>query len=434
MKRFLAAAVSAAILFSSVGCGKEEVVTPAENSTAESVAGTESLVPDESVETEKREVKAAALSCNAAKMCLLAGVQLVAAVDEAQNIIGMPDGLTFVGIEEEPSVEDVLNAEPDVVILDKSTPGYISIKDAFADVDCEVVEISDNSFKEYDTSMKLLTDLTGDSEAYEKYVRDVADRNEAIISRALEAAHQVEVTVTENPADGSGNAGNSEETVYYAGRTPSFLVIRAGEENCRAMSNDDYICSMLQDFGMCNANKSGQQVIVWKKTDTAGDESLTDSHVTIQDQDALSSEAVIPEPQAEKMSVELASPISEMATGPAAADSSISVMISETPAETDSIDTFAGEIDKRESEDAGRRTFENLLANNPDFIFIIYDGNEKSASENCRELVKSCENWEKTYAVQSGRVYELPQNSFGCQPNELWDMAYEYLYQTIFVL
>lgn len=434
MKRFLAAAVSAAILFSSVGCGKEEAVTPADNSAAvDSIAGTENLVPDESVETEKKEVKAAALSCNAAKMCLLAGVQLVAAVEEAQNITGVPDGLTLVGTENKPSVEDVLNTEPDVVILDKGISGYISIKDAFADADCEVVEVSDNSFKEYDTSMKLLTDLTGDKEAYGKYVRDVADRNEAIISQALEAAHQVEVTVTENPADGSGNAGNSEETVYYAGRTPSFLVIRAGEENCRAMSNDDYICSMLQDFGMCNANKSGQPVIVWKKADHA-DESFSDSHVTKQDPDVLSPESVIPEPQAEKMSVKMVSSISEMATGPAVADSSVSVMISETPAETDSIDTFAGDIDKRESEDAGRRTFENLLANNPDFIFIIYDGNEKSASENCRELVKSCENWDKTYAVQSGRVYDLPQNSFSCQPNELWDMAYEYLYQTIFVL
>ena len=52
-------------------------------------------------------------------------------------------------------------------------------------------------------------------------------------------------------------------------------------------------------------------------------------------------------------------------------------LIPEAPVETDAVDTFAGEVDARESDDAGRRTFENLLANNPDFIFIIYEGNEK---------------------------------------------------------
>ena len=87
-------------------------------------------------------------------------------------------------------------------------------------------------------------------------------------------------------------------------------------------------------------------------------------------------------------------------------------LIPEAPVETDAVDTFAGEVDARESTDAGRRTFDNLLANNPDFIFIIYEGNEKEAASRCNELVKSCDSWKDVFAVKSGR-----SSRDGCENN-----------------
>ena len=422
MKRFLAAAVSAAIFFALTGCGNSNSIPVTDSSvSSDSYVESEQDSVTESYEEEPKEVKAAVLSRNAARMWLLAGGEFAAAVEEAQDVAGLPDDVVWAGSEEKPSVQSILKTEPDVIIADRTVSGYTNIRKQFSDADCEILEVSANSFEEYDSSMKLLTEKTGNSEAYSEYVEAVAERNSVIISNALEAAHKVEVTVTQSPGSDLSDEKVSEEAreVHYKGRTPYYMVIRVGEENCRAMSNDDFICSMLNDFGMTNANKSGQQVIVWKTDDAEGKEESGDSSLTTKKETTDSS----------------------VTTKEENADSSVTatketenVYVPKMPPGATAIDTFAGEVDTRESEDAGRRTFENLLANNPDFVFIIYEGDEKAAAANCNELVKSCESWSSIFAVQSGRVYDLPQSSFRYQPYEMWDLAYEYLYQSLFNL
>ena len=416
MKRFLAAAVSAAILFAVTGCAGGESTAQTDSSiSAGSVSQAEEVLT-ESESTEPKDVKAVALSRNAARMWMLAGGELIAAADEAQDLPGIPKDLVWIGSENEPDLKNIPKTETDVIIADRSVENYSGIKKELSEAECDMLEVSSNSFRDYDASMQLLTERTGNTESYQKYVTEVASRNESIISSALEAAHKVEVTVTESPARDLSDTKVSDEAPnqYYKGRTPTYMVIRVGSEECCAMSNDDFICSMLCDFGMTNANKSGQRVHVWRmneeETSKAEDSKATKS----EDSRAEMSEAV------------------ESSVMSKPDDVSTASVIPEVPVETDAVDTFAGEVDARESDDAGRRTFENLLANNPDFIFIIYEGNEKEAAASCNELVKSCDAWKNVFAVQSGRVYELPQSSFRYQPDELWDMAYEYLYQSIY--
>ena len=416
MKRFLAAAVSAAILFAVTGCAGGESTAQTDSSiSAGSVSQAEEVLT-ESESTEPKDVKAVALSRNAARMWMLAGGELIAAADEAQDLPGIPKDLVWIGSENEPDLKNIPKTETDVIIADRSVENYSGIKKELSEAECDMIEVSANSFRDYDASMQLLTERTGNTESYQKYVTEVASRNESIISSALEAAHKVEVTVTESPARDLSDTKVSDEAPnqYYKGRTPTYMVIRVGSEECCAMSNDDFICSMLCDFGMTNANKSGQRVHVWRmneeETSKAEDSKATKS----EDSRAEMSEAV------------------ESSVMSKPDDVSTASVIPEVPVETDAVDTFAGEVDARESDDAGRRTFENLLANNPDFIFIIYEGNEKEAAASCNELVKSCDAWKNVFAVQSGRVYELPQSSFRYQPDELWDMAYEYLYQSIY--
>jgi ABC-type Fe3+-hydroxamate transport system substrate-binding protein len=416
MKRFLAAAVSAAILFAVTGCAGGESTAQTDSSITGGAASLAEEVLTESESTEPKDVKAVALSRNAARMWMLAGGELIAAADEAQDLPGIPKDLVWIGSENEPDLKNILKTETDVVIVDRSVENYSGIKKELSEAECDMLEVSSNSFRDYDASMQLLTERTGNTESYQKYVTEVASRNESIISSALEAAHKVEVTVTESPARDLSDTKVSDEAPnqYYKGRTPTYMVIRVGSEECCAMSNDDFICSMLCDFGMTNANKSGQRVHVWRmneeETSKAEDSKATKS----EDSRAEMSEAV------------------ESSVMSKPDDVSTASVIPEVPVETDAVDTFAGEVDARESDDAGRRTFENLLANNPDFIFIIYEGNEKEAAASCNELVKSCDAWKNVFAVQSGRVYELPQSSFRYQPDELWDMAYEYLYQSIY--
>lgn len=416
MKRFLAAAVSAAILFAVTGCAGGESTAQTDSSiSAGSVSQAEEVLT-ESGSTEPKDVKAVALSRNAARMWMLAGGELIAAADEAQDLPEIPKDLVWIGSENEPDLKNILKTETDVVIVDRSVENYSGIKKELSEAECDMIEVSANSFRDYDASMQLLTERTGNSESYQKYVTEVAARNEGIISNALEAAHKIEVTVTEPPARDVSDTKLSDEAAnqYYKGRTPTYMVIRVGSEGCCAMSNDDFICSMLCDFGMTNANKSGQRVHVWKmneeETSKAEDSVATQSGDSRAEKGKVADSSVMSKPN----------------------DVSTASLIPEAPVETDAVDTFAGEVDARESTDAGRRTFDNLLANNPDFIFIIYEGNEKEAAARCNELVKSCDSWKDVFAVKSGRVYELPQSSFRYQPDELWDMAYEYLYQTIY--
>ena len=398
------------------GCAGGESTAQTDSSITGGAASLAEEVLTESESTELKDVKAVALSRNAARMWMLAGGELIAAADEAQDLPGIPKDLVWIGSENEPDLKNIPKTETDVIIADRSVENYSGIKKELSEAECDMLEVSSNSFRDYDASMQLLTERTGNTESYQKYVTEVASRNESIISSALEAAHKVEVTVTESPARDLSDTKVSDEAPnqYYKGRTPTYMVIRVGSEECCAMSNDDFICSMLCDFGMTNANKSGQRVHVWRmneeETSKAEDSKATKS----EDSRAEMSEAV------------------ESSVMSKPDDVSTASVIPEVPVETDAVDTFAGEVDARESDDAGRRTFENLLANNPDFIFIIYEGNEKEAAASCNELVKSCDAWKNVFAVQSGRVYELPQSSFRYQPDELWDMAYEYLYQSIY--
>jgi ABC-type Fe3+-hydroxamate transport system substrate-binding protein len=437
MKRFLAAAVSAAILFAVTGCAGGENTAQTDSSiSAGSVSQAEEVLT-ESESTEPKDVKAVALSRNAARMWMLAGGELIAAADEAQDLPGIPKDLVWIGSENEPDLKNILKTETDVVIVDRSVENYSGIKKELSEAECDMIEVSANSFRDYDASMQLLTERTGNAESYQKYVTEVAARNEGIISNALEAAHKIEVTVTEPPARDVSDTKVSDEAAnqYYKGRTPTYMVVRVGSEGCCAMSNDDFICSMLCDFGMTNANKSGQRVHVWKmseeETSKVEDSVATQSGDSRAEKGKVADSSVmskLEDSRAEKGEAE------DSSATPKPNDVSTASLIPEAPVETDAVDTFAGEVDARESTDAGRRTFDNLLANNPDFIFIIYEGNEKEAVASCNELVKSCDSWKDVFAVKSGRVYELPQSSFRYQPDELWDMAYEYLYQTIYNL
>ncbi|MDO4804867.1 MAG: hypothetical protein Q4A32_08615 [Lachnospiraceae bacterium] len=399
------AAVSAAVLFTVGGCRKGAAVASLDNS-----ASTESSMiseDEESVEElDGQNVRAAALSRCAAKMWLLAGGELIAAPEDAMDLDGIPKNIIQIGTGKDLSVDDLEDLDVDAVIADRSASGYADIRKTLSKIDVDVLEVGAESFENYAASMKLLTEYTHDEKVFEKYVDSVAARCDDIIGKAREASGKVKVTVTQQPGERRDAESGLDDSMdfYYSGRTPTFMVIRADKDSCRAVTNDDFICGMLRDFGMANSNMSGRQVAAWKNAED-GD---------------LAQECV--ETESGGPGIDISGTISTADS--LAVDSSESV----------AFDVFAEEKEERGDEEAGRRAFENVLSNNPDFIFIIYEGNEKAAAETCSELVKSCGNWKNSYAVKSGRVYELPQSTFRYPPYELWDLAYEYLYQLIYKL
>ena len=70
---------------------------------------------------------------------------------------------------------------------------------------------------------------------------------------------------------------------------------------------------------------------------------------------------------------------------------------------------------------------EQILARDPDYIFILTMGNEESALAFWREQVENHPAWASLTAVREGRCHVLPKDLFHYKPNGRWDESYEYL-------
>ena len=75
---------------------------------------------------------------------------------------------------------------------------------------------------------------------------------------------------------------------------------------------------------------------------------------------------------------------------------------------------------------------EQIIADNPDYIFVSTMGSEKSALEYLEANVVSNPAWSSLSAVKNSNYIVLPKELFHYKPNEQWDKAYEYLAKIIF--
>lgn len=68
---------------------------------------------------------------------------------------------------------------------------------------------------------------------------------------------------------------------------------------------------------------------------------------------------------------------------------------------------------------------EELLAKNPDYIFVVMQGNEKKAAASFKSAYESNSVWKELKAVKNGKVIILPKELFNYKPNARWAEAYE---------
>ena len=70
---------------------------------------------------------------------------------------------------------------------------------------------------------------------------------------------------------------------------------------------------------------------------------------------------------------------------------------------------------------------EAILAQDPDYIFVIPQGKEDEAEKAYEEAFTSDPAWETLSAVKSGQVYTMPKDLFQYKPNARWAEAYQYV-------
>ena len=76
-------------------------------------------------------------------------------------------------------------------------------------------------------------------------------------------------------------------------------------------------------------------------------------------------------------------------------------------------------------------TAEAIAAAGPDWVFVIFQGEETAAQKAYEQGFVADPAWQKLEAVKAGRVVILPKNLFQYKPNARWAEAYVYLSQTL---
>ena len=71
-------------------------------------------------------------------------------------------------------------------------------------------------------------------------------------------------------------------------------------------------------------------------------------------------------------------------------------------------------------------SIEEIVMEDPDYIFITTMGKEDAAKEYMNSVLEQ-ETWQSLSAVQKGNYVYLPKDLFQFKPNAKWAEAYEYL-------
>lgn len=169
--------------------------------------------------------KTAALLGSYADVWMLAGGTVCASADDAwyDFDLDLPEDAVNLGKTKSLSLEKLLSAQPDFVIASTNTPQHLEWQKNLEDAGITVAYFDVSDFDDYLRMLKICTDITGDSEAYETHGTRLQKQIDDILNR---------------------NEGKSAQTV---------LVLRASASFIRAKNSDGTVLgTMLKDFGCKN--------------------------------------------------------------------------------------------------------------------------------------------------------------------------------------
>ncbi len=169
--------------------------------------------------------KTAALLGSYADVWMLAGGTVCASADDAwyDFHLDLPEDAVNLGKTKSLSLEKLLSAQPDFVIASTNTPQHLEWQKNLEDADITVAYFDVSDFDDYLRMLKICTDITGDSEAYETHGTRLQKQIDEILDR---------------------NEGKPAQTV---------LVLRASASFIRAKNSDGTVLgTMLKDFGCKN--------------------------------------------------------------------------------------------------------------------------------------------------------------------------------------
>ena len=458
MKKIVALLLTAAVLMSFYGCrgGREDMT--GDDSSVESGARSEEKAALDEVRKSDLACpdKTVALTEEAAKLWLLAGGKLYAVCDSENEISGLSGNEKKLGKSGVVNAEEVLKLSPDHVLLDDSLPNAKELKEALSNAGIRCEDTTITSFDDYFSTIKNFCMMTKNAEAYEKAALNVRGRRTAIMRNAADEMHDLKLSLGMKKSKESGTSGTAggKESGTERSDNVTFELIRVSADGAAIASNNDWVCSMLEDLGLVNLCAEEEPVaVIWKnaeKSRTTASSGTNSSSSTA----SRTVESGTAEPSGTNSSSSTASHAAESGiaessgtnssttashaaeSGTAESSDTESVLSGEesAPSEAQDTGTESGANGEQVSSANDREAFAKEIGKNPDFIFVIYCENEKQYRREFEQLTDSIRGWNSLKAVKSNHMITLPRESFCTLPNDAWDLPMEYLYQSIFLM
>lgn len=249
MKRIFPVLCAAILL---AGCGAQTAVessapeqTATAESTVESTATTEAAVEgttltftddlDREVTVPVQPQRVAVLLGSYTDVWCLAGGQdtLVAAADDAWTDfdLGLGDDVANLGSLMEPNMEELIAAQPDLVIASSNTTSNVELLPSLEEFGVPVIYFGVNSFTDYLEMLDVCTQITGHTENYQTYGLDV----------------QAQVDAAKAQNDGSA---------------PTVLLLRSASTSCKVKNSKGTVLGeILADLGAVNIADSDESLL-----------------------------------------------------------------------------------------------------------------------------------------------------------------------------
>ena len=437
MKKIVALLLTAAVLMSFYGCrgGREDMT--GDDSSVESGARSEEKAALDEVRKSDLACpdKTVALTEEAARLWLLAGGKLYAVCDSENEISGLSGNEKKLGKSGVVNAEEVLKLSPDHVLLDGSLPNAKELTEALSNAGIRCEDTTITSFDDYFSTIKNFCMMTKNAEAYEKAALNVRGRRTAIMRNAADEMPDLRLSLGMKKSKESGTSGTAggKESGTERSDNVTFELIRVSADGAAIASNNDWVCSMLEDLGLVNLCTEEEPVAVtWKNAEksrtTASSGTNSSSSTASHAAESGSAES------SGTNSSSTASPAAESGTAESSNTESGLSGEESAPSEAQNTGTESGANGEQVSSANDREAFAKEIGKNPDFIFVIYCESEKQYRKEFEELTDSIRGWNSLKAVKSNHMITLPKESFCTLPNDAWDLPMEYLYQSIFLM
>lgn len=230
MRRLFIVLAAAIILLSACAPGGGEASTSAPTTSSagaeQSAQGTCTFTDSlgNTVELEQPPKRVAALLGSYAETWLLAGGEVVAVTQDAYDERGLelPEDTVNLGANQQPDLEALFAAEPDLVLLTPDLDGQMGLRDSLEAAGIPAAWFKVETFDDYLNMLKICTDLTGRSDLYQKNGLDIQSEIDAAIASVPE------------------------------GEAPTVLLLRAYSSGVRAKNSDNIAGAILKDLGAAN--------------------------------------------------------------------------------------------------------------------------------------------------------------------------------------